>query len=117
MGNRAELVAPGALEVGVQGVPRRCSPEPGATERCLIVGCTTLLVVKQSWGKEERGSKGGAAANQNKWALCQERCKNQEACQEVTSRVQGTKKESRRNWLKSQKAPMESKFLIGTTLK
>lgn len=35
---------------------------------------------------------------------------------EVTSRVQGTKKESRRNWLKSLKAPTESKFLIGTTL-
>lgn len=61
-------------------MPKHCSPEPGATERCPISCHSTLLALKQSWGREERGSK-GAAANQTEWALGQERCKNQEACQ------------------------------------
>lgn len=114
LGNGAEPVAPGALEVGAQSVPKHCSPEPGAPERCLIFRCFTLLAVKQSWGKEERGSKRGQQPKQV--GTLPGEMRKPGSMPEVTSRVQGTKKESRRNWLKSQKAPMESKFLIGTTL-
>lgn len=56
LGNGAELVAPGALEVGAQGVPKQSSPEAGATERCPVSCCSTLLALKQSRGREERGS-------------------------------------------------------------
>lgn len=42
---------------------------------------------------------------------------NQENMPEVTSRAQGTKKESGRNQLNSEKPRRKSEFLIGTTLK
>lgn len=84
LGNGADICSTpwgGALEVGAQGVPQHCSPEPGATERCLISCPLSPASSEAVLGQGgERGRK-GAAANQNKWALCQERCKNQEACQ------------------------------------
>lgn len=102
-------------------MPRHCPPEPGATERCLISRPSTLPALKQSrvQGEGERQSVKGAGSSlhERDGHFLPGEMQKPGSMPEITSRVQGTKKESRMNWWKSEKAPMKSKFLIGTTLK